>query len=398
MSSSQKNIHAIVMAGGEGKRMNSSTPKVLHCVGGKPMIYTIVKRALSVGIDTVYIVCGKFREEIIKSIDKPLRDEFPHAKIIYVTQPVPLGTGDAIKCCLPHMKSLCTVGTEVVIINGDTPLINNTLTTLVEDKQSPCLMVTRLAEPFGQGRIVQNSDDSFEKIVEEKDADDDEKKITLVNCGVYKLSANDLFDFVPRIENNNAQNEYYLTDVCGFIKERLNLYEVPKEFQFELLNVNTQADLARAEEYATTAPYIAIRRALPKDYASHVVLYKQLSEIDPFFVTQEKYNDFLEGLDNTNHHIFVAVTHDKVVGTVTLFYEQKLIHNMGKVGHIEDVVVDKSFRGKQLGKDLIGYATRVAIESGCYKVILDCAEHNVGFYKKCGYDVKGSQMAVYSKM
>lgn len=394
-----KNIHAIVMAGGEGKRMNSSTPKVLHCVSGKPMIYTIVKKALSVGIDTVYIVCGKFKEQIVNSIDAPLREEFPNSKIVYVNQPVPLGTGDAIKCCLPHMKtSGCDADTEVVIINGDTPLINKTLTTLVETKQSPCLMVTRLSEPFGQGRIVQNDNNDFEKIVEEKDANEKEKKITLVNCGVYKLSANDLFDFVPRIENNNAQNEYYLTDVCGFIKSRLGLYEVPAEFQFELLNVNTQADLVRAEQYAQTSQYVAIRRAVPSDYPTHAVLYKQLSEIDTDVVTQQKYTEFLEGIDGVNHHIFVAVTNDKVVGTITLFYEQKLIHNMGKVGHIEDVVVDKSFRGKQLGKDLIAYATRVAMESGCYKVILDCGEHNVGFYQKCGYNVKGSQMSLYAKL
>jgi glucosamine-phosphate N-acetyltransferase len=141
---------------------------------------------------------------------------------------------------------------------------------------------------------------------------------------------------------------------------------------------------------------IIIRHACPSDYSSHVPLYKQLTSIDPDVVTFQLYCNFLASL-SSNHCVYVAVDmeNQRVVGSITLLIETKLIHNLGCVGHIEDVVVDVNVRGGGIGKLLVEHATNYAREKGCYKVILDCADHNVGFYKKNGYSRKGIEMAYY---
>ena len=109
------------------------------------------------------------------------------------------------------------------------------------------------------------------------------------------------------------------------------------------------------------------------------------------------YNDFCEFVNslNLNHQIFVIedLNTNKIVGTGTVLIECKLIHGLGKVAHIEDIVTDKSFRAQGLGKYLIEKLIDLSKERKCYKVILDCVEHNVGFYIKCGFEKKGFQMA-----
>ena len=111
---------------------------------------------------------------------------------------------------------------------------------------------------------------------------------------------------------------------------------------------------------------------------------------------EKSYNNIINNLDD-NHNIFVYVLDNKIVGMITLLHEQKLIHNMGRVGHIEDVVVSSSCRGHGLGKMLVNRCIEYAKKQGCYKCILDCSEENVPFYKKCnsGFEVKGVQMALY---
>jgi glucosamine-phosphate N-acetyltransferase len=109
------------------------------------------------------------------------------------------------------------------------------------------------------------------------------------------------------------------------------------------------------------------------------------------------YNEFCEFVNslNLNHQILVIedLNTNKIIGTGTVLIECKLIHGLGKVAHIEDIVTDSKFRGQGLGSHLINYLVVEAEAAGCYKVILDCAEHNVGFYTKCGFEQKGFQMA-----
>ena len=111
-------------------------------------------------------------------------------------------------------------------------------------------------------------------------------------------------------------------------------------------------------------------------------------------ITKEEMRIFCEGLGK-NHQVWVIEDKGWIIGSGTLLIEKKIIHNMGKVGHIEDIVIDKEYRGKKLGEMMIRHLTDKSKEMGCYKVILDCEESKKGFYEKCGYYQKGYQMAYY---
>ena len=139
-----------------------------------------------------------------------------------------------------------------------------------------------------------------------------------------------------------------------------------------------------------------IRNIESSDYKDHLNLYKQLTIINPNEITIDMYEEFVNNLNNSHQIIGIIDRYtNKLIGTATIFIENKLIHNMGKVGHIEDVVIDEKYKGNGLGKDIVFYATSIAKKNGCYKVILDCSDDNIGFYIKSGYIKKGNQMALY---
>lgn len=386
--------HAIIMAGGEGKRMQSTIPKVLHNVCGEPMLVKIVKRVMQLNVERIYIVCGK----TLSTIQSVVCEHIDNKNIIFVNQPIARGTGDAIRYCLPLLQN---VNVNVLILNGDTPLVDVTLD-LITKSPLPALMITHLDNPHGNGRIVMDKEGCFTRIVEEKDASTEEKKINLVNCGVYYISSTDLNTYIPMLTCNNAQNEYYLTDICGFIKDNLHLVEVPKTMQFELINVNSPIDLAFAERQAITYDLqrkcMNIRELQSEDFnKGYLDLVCQLSDTIP-----HKSNDFFDSIMNTiinnnKHHIYVVedTITQKVIATVTLLVEPKFIHNGMNVGHIEDVVVAKTHRNHRLGTVLLRYVNTWMRDFNCYKFILDCDQCLEEFYNKNGYVKKNIQMALY---
>lgn len=129
---------------------------------------------------------------------------------------------------------------------------------------------------------------------------------------------------------------------------------------------------------------------------NHVQLYQQLStteSIDPAG-DFEKYKLFINSL-NDQHQIFVIEHENKIIATITVLVEQKIIHSMGKILRIEDVVVDFSHKKKGLGKQLIDYAVNYAKEKSCYKVVLICSDDNIEFYKKCSFSQKNNSMTTY---
>ncbi|MBI95544.1 histone acetyltransferase [bacterium] len=125
-------------------------------------------------------------------------------------------------------------------------------------------------------------------------------------------------------------------------------------------------------------------------------LLSQLTVVNLDYLDQDKIKNFLLSL-NEKHQVFVLIDDElnKVIGTITILIEHKLIRNFGIVGHIEDVVIDSNYRGKNLGKKIIDFAINYCNNKGCYKVILDCDEKNIGFYKKCGFKLKGFEMSLY---
>jgi glucosamine-phosphate N-acetyltransferase len=139
-----------------------------------------------------------------------------------------------------------------------------------------------------------------------------------------------------------------------------------------------------------------LRKLDINDYNSNYFqLLSQLSFIDNKSITQDQWNQFISQLNN-NHQIYILVDlSNNIIASGTLLIENKIIHNMGKTAHIEDIVTDNKFRGKGYGKMMIEYLINKAKEHQVYKIILNCSDINVKFYEKCGFELKSNQMAIY---
>ena len=136
-----------------------------------------------------------------------------------------------------------------------------------------------------------------------------------------------------------------------------------------------------------------IRQIESDDYDRGILeLLLQLTVCDKKAISKSRFCDQIDFMLRHNIYTFVIIVNEKIVGVGSVFIEPKLIHNISFVGHIEDIVVDKEWRGQNIGKQLIDHLTRFAEGKGCYKVILDCAENNVKFYEKCGYKRNGVEM------
>ena len=229
----QRNI-VLIMAGGLGKRMNSDLPKVLHELNGLPLIVHVVKSALHMDATSViYIIVGKYREQIEKAIDKHfMKSDY----IRYINQPEPLGTGHAIQCCLPTLNEYFP-HSRVLILSGDVPLFSTqSMRELMNIRSKATIVCTQMEEPFGYGRIIQY------RIVEEKDCSDEERLVKMVNCGIYAFENGFLCEKLPKITNNNAQQEYYLTSIFSG-EDVVGLFEIPAEKQYEVCGINTPEQL-----------------------------------------------------------------------------------------------------------------------------------------------------------
>lgn len=234
-------MQVIVLAGGEGKRMKSTVPKVLHKVGDKSMLERVIDASCAVGSEKtrIYVVAGK-NEEIFRS-ELGERDN-----IYYVPQIPPRGTGHAVSECLPYLSREIDGDFPVLIVNGDTPLLGECLHEMVKTCAPPSFMVTHLENPVGQGRVITDEHGHFVKIVEEKDATPAEREINLVNCGIYYMNKKHLDKTIPNLSCDNAQNEYYITDICEMLKNDITLFELRKNDQWQVMNVNTPEELEKA--------------------------------------------------------------------------------------------------------------------------------------------------------
>lgn len=240
------------MAAGEGKRMNSNIPKVLHKFCEKPMLIRIIEESYKLNPNKIIIITGKYDELIRNTINECI-DKSILNKIIYVNQINPLGTGDAIKSAL----NLYDNNENILILNGDMPLIsfellNDFSKKNIENKNMLAnLMVAELENPFGYGRIIYDTNNEFIKINEEKDCSNEEKKIKTVNVGIYLFSSEVLHKFIPLITNDNSQKEYYLTDIIKIIKFNTNIsiktFLIENEKKYQIMGINTQEELKNLE-------------------------------------------------------------------------------------------------------------------------------------------------------
>lgn len=234
----------IILAAGKGTRMNSSTAKVLHRIGGKPMIQLVVDQAVSLDPGSVIVVVGVQADQVkqvVRSISPAVR---------FASQDHPLGTGHAVSCAVSELPDNAE---HVLILCGDVPFIKaSTLSRLVDTHMREENIITILGasvdDPFGYGRLVLSEQGRVLRIAEEADATDVEKHIKLVNTGIYCVNRLAMENMLKQISTDNAQNEMYLTDIVGVAAENgFKIGMIPCESVNEMLGINTTQDLEKAE-------------------------------------------------------------------------------------------------------------------------------------------------------
>jgi bifunctional UDP-N-acetylglucosamine pyrophosphorylase/glucosamine-1-phosphate N-acetyltransferase len=232
-------LTTIILAAGKGTRMKSDLPKVLHPLAGKPMISHVLDSAGQLGPERICVVYGHGGEALPQSINR--------GDLVWVLQEPQLGTGHAVQQAVPHldMAGIC------LILYGDVPLIRSeTLQemVLIAREGAIALLTVKLADPAGYGRIVRGAGGRVERIVEHKDASAEELAIQEVNTGILCLPAAKLAGWLARLGNDNAQGEYYLTDVIGMAAEEgERILPCHPASEWEVMGVNSRAQLAELE-------------------------------------------------------------------------------------------------------------------------------------------------------
>lgn len=237
---------AVVMAAGQGTRMKSSLAKVLHPVAGRAMIHYVVREALALGCSPVVVVVGHQRAEVQAALAR----EFPGKPVTCVVQEVQRGTAHAVACAQP---ALADFQGDVFILSGDVPGLPASVLEALDAAAGEAavgVLGMQLADPAAYGRLIQDAAGELCSIVEYKDATPTQRALNEVNAGVYRVQAGFLFDALARIDANNAQGEFYLTDIIGLSvaaglgARALVLRGRDAEAAF---GVNDRVDLAAAE-------------------------------------------------------------------------------------------------------------------------------------------------------
>lgn len=231
-------VTVAILAAGQGSRMQSDLPKVLHRLGGVPLVGHAITAAHSLSPEQVIVVAGHGAEAVTKAVGKL----DPEARI--VLQREQLGTGHAVRQILPEIEGF---EGKVLILYGDTPFIGeDTLGALASHPADLVVLGFEAEDPGRYGRLVVTSR-GLERIVEFKDADAATREIALCNSGVMALEAGLLRQLLPRLTNENAAGEYYLTDLVAHARSEGRRVEVVTCDEEETLGINTRAELARAE-------------------------------------------------------------------------------------------------------------------------------------------------------
>jgi bifunctional UDP-N-acetylglucosamine pyrophosphorylase/glucosamine-1-phosphate N-acetyltransferase len=229
-------VSVVVMAAGQGTRMKSKTPKVLHKICGKPMLYYVLREAKKLSSD-VQVVLYHEADMIREAMQKEF-DDISFFLQDHLNYP---GTAGAVMAALPKYE-------KVIVLNGDMPLVSaDAIRPLLDHDADAVMCAISLENPSGYGRVVTDGEEVL-RIVEEKDANAVEKKISLVNAGVYAFSGVFLAEALKNIDANNAQKEYYLTDTIGYGVKNGKSVKWVSVTEEEFKGVNSKVDLAHAEE------------------------------------------------------------------------------------------------------------------------------------------------------
>lgn len=239
-------MNIVILAAGQGKRMRSGLPKVLHPVAGKPMLSHVLQSARLLQADGVpahiVVVVGHGGDAVRRAYTAE-RD------LVFVTQEPQLGTGHAVAQALPHLAD----DAVTLVLYGDVPMVTPaTLERLIaQGRDGVAVLTVILTDPAGYGRIVRTADGSVSQIVEEADATPAQRAITEINTGMIAAPTAWLRSWLPALSNDNAQGEYYLTDVIArAAQEGKQVVAVPADGPHETLGINSKEQLAQAERVA----------------------------------------------------------------------------------------------------------------------------------------------------
>ncbi len=250
--SGQNNTSVIILAAGQGTRMKSTMPKVLHCVAGRPMLGHAMLLAGQVSPKNVAVVVGHGSDQVRTYLEE---EKAQFSSYFLVEQTQQLGTGHAVQQAYPALiADSSSVASQYVIMCGDTPLLTTeTISALVSYHQSEgatlTLLTTHLPDPTGYGRVLRETAGTVCRVVEDRDASFEEKQVSEINVGTYVVEAKFLEKALLQLLPQNAQGEYYLTDIIEMaVQEKQKVVAWITEDSLETTGVNTRVHLALAEK------------------------------------------------------------------------------------------------------------------------------------------------------
>lgn len=238
-----KKLNVVILAAGKGTRMMSNMPKVLHKVAGKAMLQYVIECAKALCADKIIVVVGYGGEQV--------KQAFVHESITWVAQTEQLGTGHAVQQAVPYLDA----DAYTLILLGDVPLVDvaSCKQLLVQANQALSLLTFKKPNPTGYGRIVRNHANQVLAIVEHKDATPEQHAIDEINTGMMAMPNIQLKNWLKRLENNNAQGEYYLTDIIGFaVQDGIEISAELSHDEWAVTGINAKQDLAQIERVYQT--------------------------------------------------------------------------------------------------------------------------------------------------
>lgn len=231
------NLNIVILAAGKGTRMNSLTPKVMHKLAGKALLQHVIDAGKRLNPNKIIVVYG-YGGDIVPT-------SFAHESVIWVEQKEQLGTGHAVLQAESHLDG----ESKTLILLGDVPLLNvETCQQLLNKTQTLGLLTVNKPNPTGYGRIVRSANQVIQAIVEHKDASEQQRQITEVNTGIIAAANKHLKTWLNQLNNNNAQGEYYLTDIVGMaVEQGLTVASETTQDESSVEGVNSKSDLANLE-------------------------------------------------------------------------------------------------------------------------------------------------------
>lgn len=234
-------LDVVILAAGQGTRMKSKLPKVLHPLAGKSLLAHVIDNAQQLAADQLHVVVGHGGDEVKRQLNE--------ANANWITQQQQLGTGHAVAQALPGIAD----DSVTLVLYGDVPLTSPaTLNNLLQrvDANTLALLTVNLEDPSGYGRIIRDSKNNVQAIVEQKDASQDQLQICEANTGILAVSSKKLKEWLPQLSSDNAQGEYYLTDTIAMaVAEGMDVAAVLATTEQEVQGVNSRAQLAALERW-----------------------------------------------------------------------------------------------------------------------------------------------------